>query len=141
MPSYKFSKEEKLKSQKVIQRLFEERQSIHYFPLRAIWSKITPRLNSYPAQVAITVPKKRFSKAVDRNRIKRQIREAYRLSKPILYEKLTPFEAQYGIMFIYTGKKMPSFKELHKSLKSIRKTLVKEIKKQNRQEVEGQQNE
>ena len=130
VPSYKFSKEEKLKSQLVIQELFEKRQSMHYFPIRAIWGEITPRLSAYPAQVAITVPKKRFPKAVDRNRIKRQIREAYRLSKPILYEKLTPFEQQYGIMLIYTGKKSPTFKELHKCLRSIRKTLVKEIKKQ-----------
>lgn len=130
MPSYKFPKAEKLKSQKVIQELFEKRQSFHFFPLRAIWGKISPRINQHPAQFAITVPKKRFPRAVDRNRIKRQVREAYRLSKPILYEKLSPFEEQYGLMIIYTGKKKPKFKELHKSLRSIRKTLVKEIKKQ-----------
>ncbi len=134
MPSYKFSKEEKLKSQKVIQQLFENRQSFHFFPLRVIWGKIAPRLNQYPVQIAITVPKKRFPKAVDRNRIKRQVREAYRLSKPILYEKLAPFDEQYGIMIIYTGKKQPKVNELYKSLKSMRKTLVKAIKKQKEQE-------
>jgi len=130
VPSFKFSKAEKLKSQKVIQQLFENRQSIHFFPLRAIWGKISPRINEYPVQFAVTVPKKRFPKAVDRNRIKRQIREAYRLSKPMLYEKIAPFEEQYGVMIIYTGKKEPKPKELYKSFKSIRKTLVKEIKKQ-----------
>ena len=127
VPSFKFSKTEKLKSRKVIQQLFEKRNSIHIFPLRLIWGPISPRFNTYPAQFSVTVPKKKFPKAVDRNRIKRVIREAYRLRKPDFYEHITPFEQQYGLMFIYTGKKQPNLKELDKSLKRIRKKMVKEL--------------
>ncbi len=127
MPSFKFLKEEKLKSRKVIQQLFERRTSIHIFPLRLIWGPIEPRFNEHPTQFAVTVPKKRFAKAVDRNRIKRVIREGYRLSKPLLNEQLTPFDQQYGLMFIYTGKKKPSLFEIEKSLKRIRKKLVKHL--------------
>ena len=127
MPSFKFSKAEKLKSRKVIQQLFEKRNSIHIFPLRLIWGPINPRFNTYPAQFAVTVPKKKFAKAVDRNRIKRVIREAYRLSKPDFYEHIAPFDEQFGLMFIYTGKKQPTVKELEKSLKRIRKKMIKEL--------------
>ncbi len=127
MSSFKFSKEEKLKSRKVIQQLFERRTSIHIFPLRLIWGPIEPRFNDYPTQFAVTVPKKRFAKAVDRNRIKRVIREGYRLSKPLLNEQLSTFGQQYGLMFIYTGKKKPSLVEIEKSLKRIRKKLVKQL--------------
>lgn len=127
MPSFKFSKEEKLKSRKVIQQLFERRTSIHIFPLRLIWGPIEPRFNKYPTQFAVTVPKKRFAKAVDRNRIKRVIREGYRLSKPLFNEQLAEFDQQYGLMFIYTGKKQPTLVEIEKSLKRIRKKLVKQL--------------
>ena len=127
MSSFKFSKDEKLKSRKVIQQLFEQRKSILIFPLRLIWAPITPRFNKYPAQFAVTVPKRSFPKAVDRNRIKRLIREAYRLGKPLLYEQLSPFEEQYALMFIYTGKKEPSLRELQKSVKRIRKKIVKQL--------------
>lgn len=127
MRSLKFSKTEKLKSRKVIQQLFEKRNSIHIFPLRLIWGPITPRSNSFPLQFAVTVPKKKFPKAVDRNRIKRVIREAYRLSKPSLYEHIAPFDTQYALMFIYTGKKQPTLKELEKSFKRIRKKMVKQL--------------
>lgn len=127
MPSFKFSKSEKLKSRKVIQQLFERRHSIQIFPLRLIWGPIEPRFNTYPCQFAVTVPKKRFAKAVDRNRIKRLIREVYRLSKPVWYEALSPLDQQYGLMFIYTGKKEPTIRELEKSMKRLRKKLLKAI--------------
>jgi len=127
VPSFKFSKAEKLKSRKVIQQLFEKRNSIHIFPLRLIWGPISPRFNASPAQFAVTVPKKKFGKAVDRNRIKRVIRAAYRLHKPSFYEHIAPYEEQYALMFIYTGKKQPTLRELEKSLKRIRKKMVKEL--------------
>jgi len=127
VPSFKFSQAEKLKSRKVIQELFEKRNSIHIFPLRLIWGPITPRTNAYPAQFSVTVPKRKFAKAVDRNRIKRVIREAYRLNKPDFYQHIAPFDQQFGLMFIYTGKKQPTIKELEKSLKRIRKKMVREL--------------
>lgn len=127
--SLEFSKKERLKSRKVIQGLFKTRQSIHVFPLRMIWGQITPPLTSFPAQFGVSVPKRAFPKAVHRNRIKRIIREAYRLNKSSLYNRLEEQEKQYGLMFLYSGKEEPHLKEIEKSLKKIFKILSKRIAK------------
>ena len=126
--SLKFSKKEKLKSRKAIQQLFQTRQSIHVFPLRLIWQKLETPLSTSPAQFAVSVPKRAFPKAVHRNRIKRIIREVYRLNKASFYDILRKESGQFGLMFLYSGKKEPSFKEIEKSLKKIIKILPKKIK-------------
>jgi len=127
--SLKFSKKEKLKSTKAIQQLFETRQSIHVFPLRLIWQQFETPLSNSPAQFAVTVPKRAFPKAVDRNRIKRIIREVYRLNKIAFYDVLNKEDGQFGLMFLYSGKREPTFKEIEKSLKKLIKVLPKKIRK------------
>jgi ribonuclease P protein component len=124
--SFKFSKKEKLKSRKVIQQLFQKRQSIHVFPLRVIYGKIDSPLSKAPVQFGVSVSKRSFAKAVKRNRIKRIIREAYRLNKGDLYNALAKSETkQFAMMFLYTGKKEPSIGEIEKSLKKIFKIFLK----------------
>ncbi|MEM6317917.1 MAG: ribonuclease P protein component [Bacteroidota bacterium] len=125
--SLKFSKKEKLKSRKAIQQLFQKRQSIHVFPLRLIWAKLETPLSKAPAQFAVSVPKRAFAKAVKRNRIKRIIREVYRLNKANLYEALAGEQQQLGFMFLYTGKREPTFSEIEKSLRKLIKVLPKKL--------------
>jgi len=127
--SLKFSKKEKLKSRKAIQQLFETRQSIHVFPLRLIWQQFDTPLSTSPAQFAVTVPKRAFPKAVHRNRIKRIIREVYRLNKVNVYQVLANEKAQFGLMFLYSGKREPSFGEIEKALRKLMKILPKKIRK------------
>ena len=127
--SLKFSKREKLKSRKAIQHLFQQRQSFHVFPLRVIWASLEPMLSESPVQFAVSVSKRSFPKAVQRNRIKRIIREVYRLNKNTLYRKLRENKGQIGIMLLYTGKKEPSFESVEKAMKKINGILPKKIKK------------
>jgi len=85
-------------------------------------------LSKSPAQFAVSVPKRAFAKAVDRNRIKRIIREVYRLNKVAIYEALLLQEGeQYGFMFLYSGKREPTFAEIEKSLKKLIKILPKKL--------------
>ncbi len=126
--SLKFSKKEKLKSRKAIEQLFQTRQSVHVFPLRLIWRKLDFPLSQSPAQFAVSVPKRTFPKAVDRNRIKRVIREVYRLNKAAFYTALPKEEGQFGCMFLYTGKRPPTFTEIEKSLKKLIKIIPKKLK-------------
>ena len=81
-----FRKKERIVSNLLIETLFEKgnSQSLAAYPLRAVFLKKERQQGHAPVQILISVPKKRFKHAVDRNRVKRQIREAYRLHKQLL---------------------------------------------------------
>ena len=104
----RFSTDEKLKSKKSIDKLFKEGKSVSQNGFTLVYL-IEPLPSLYPAQAGFTVPKKFFKHAVDRNRIKRLLREAYRLNKNSLYQKLVAGKQQMALMFVYKGKAMPDY--------------------------------
>lgn len=87
MPSYTFPKNEKLCGEIRIGKLFVEGKAFIAYPLRIVYRISEEKTNS-PVKIIISVPKKKIKLAVDRNRIKRQIREAYRLNKDDLLTKM-----------------------------------------------------
>ncbi len=100
-------KSEHLCSNKEMNDLFDNGTSFIKYPLRIVFA---PSANTQrPTQILISVPKKRFKHAVDRNRIKRLVREAYRLNKQLL---CTP--TPLNIAFIYIDNKMPTFSSIQK---------------------------
>jgi len=111
--SYSFPREERLRSKKLISELFRTGSSFNLYPLRFVLLK-HPEHSETPAQVLISVSKKYFKKAVDRNRLKRQIREAYRLNKYILHPEGKTIVAVLGI--IYIGKEKNTFTIIRKKL-------------------------
>ena len=90
MPAPTFRKQERIVSLKLMETLFEKgsSHSVAAFPLRAIYTETERQAGCAPVQVLISVPKKRFKHAVDRNRVKRQVREAYRKHKEPVVEKI-----------------------------------------------------
>ena len=97
---YTYPKNEKLKSKKLIDQLFSEGQSVSTFPLRLVYLSITFD-DTVLAKTGVSVSKKNFKNAVDRNRIKRLLREAYRLNKASFFNNLT---TQHTFMILYIGK-------------------------------------
>ncbi len=111
---YTLGKKERLKSKKCIEQLFLEGKSFFCAPVRVVFIKNDSlQLN----QVAFSVSKKHFKLAVDRNRIKRLMREAYRLNKYSLGEK------GFQLMFIYSGRKIQSFSIIESSILSLLKKI------------------
>ena len=121
--SYTFSKEEHLCSKRLIALLFSKGSSFNLYPLRFIY--YTPQdLPPGATQVLISVSKRYFKRAVDRNRLKRQIREAYRLNKHILYQN--PEQAPHLLGILYIGKEKKSFQIIQKKLISgLERCLIK----------------
>lgn len=119
-------KSERLSSQKQIQALFTEGKSFSASPFVIRYSKLADQ--SVPShQVLVSVSKRNFKRAVDRNRLKRQIREAYRLNKHLL---LNPTD-KYAIAYIYTFKKMIPYKDLENKLIESLSRLQAELSKIN----------
>ena len=104
---YTFKKDEKLKSRKTIEQLFKEGKSFSNFPFRVLW-KFTESAIS-PLQTGFAVSSKHFKKAVDRNRIKRLMREAYRLQKNDLQNQLKQQQKQLAVFIIYVGNELPEY--------------------------------
>lgn len=119
--TFSFPKNEKLKSRKVIELLFTEGKSISKFPLRLVFIQ-TSFHDETQVKAGFSVPKRKFKKAVDRNRIKRYIREAYRLNKGGFFNNLS---TSYAFMFLYIGKEEPSFDELNKTMGQLLTKFLK----------------
>lgn len=102
-----FGKKEKLKSRKQIDELFVNGKSFAVFPVRVTYQFLPA--GETVLQTGVTASKKHFKKAVDRNRIKRLLREAYRLQKNELQITLKQNKKQAILFFMYTDKTIASF--------------------------------
>lgn len=107
---YTLSKSERLCSDTLIKKLFDKgNRSLSRFPFRLTWIE-TEHPGNETVQVLFLVSKRNFAKAVNRNKIKRQLRELYRLNKPELYARLS--NRKIILSVAYTGKSMIGFSEL-----------------------------
>jgi ribonuclease P protein component len=120
---YTFAKNEHLKSRKTIQLLFDEGKSFSIFPFRVIW-KYTDD-SAAVLQAGFTAGSKHFKKAVDRNRIRRLMREAYRLQKNKLQVQLKEHQKHMAVFFVYTGNEIPDYQTIFDKTGSVLKRLIK----------------
>ncbi len=110
--TFTYPKNEKLKSKKVIDSLFSKGQSVSKFPLRLVFVETTNVEKNEPRiKIGVSVSKKNFKKAVDRNYFKRLLRECYRLNKHILTQNA---KKSYAMMFFYQTKDGITFEEMNK---------------------------
>ena len=110
-----FKKEERLCNKKSIDFLFANGKSFYLNPFKIKWSYQDYNTN-FPVQILIVVPKRYFKKAFERNKIKRQIREAYRFYKSDLYDSMKNSEKQIALAIIYNGKENFSYKLIEEKI-------------------------
>ena len=125
MVSQHFSKEDRLCSSRRIETLFKEGERLYEFPFKAIWQE-NDTLQS-TVKVAISVPKKRLSKASQRNHIKRLVREAYRKQKSLLVKKLLQENKSINLMLVYTLPSILSFNEIEDKISVTLRRLADEV--------------
>ncbi len=115
---------EKLKSKKLLEALFSNGKKLNEYPIKLVYKQVDFEDNVL-VKVGVSVPKRNFKKAVDRNKIKRLLRESYRLNKHIIHDKL---DKKHVCMFLYLGKEIPDFNQLNtKIIKLLHKLLEKEL--------------
>lgn len=110
MGKFTFTKAERLSKEKIIQELFDKGSSFYLFPFKVFFMPNHENGSTYH-QVLISVSKKNFKKAVDRNLIKRRIREGYRLNKNLLGS-----QNKLVIAYIYTAKEILPSAQIHERL-------------------------
>lgn len=128
MAPARFRKKERIVSQKLIEELFGggKSHSLAAFPLRVVYMQLERQDRQEPVEVLISVPKKRLHHAVDRNRAKRQIREAYRLQKQLLTEKMAQGQT-VDIAFVWLSDQLLPSAEVNGRMKNLLERIAKRI--------------
>ena len=123
--SFSFPKKEKLKSKKLIEQLFAEGIGVTNYPLKLVYLK-TSFEDVSKCKVGVTASKRNFKSAVKRNRIKRLMRESYRLNKHLIFNNI---EGNFAFMFLYLGKEMPSQSKITDAMIPLMRKFIDEIAK------------
>lgn len=119
---FTYGKKDKLKSQKQIAQLFKDGKGLTVFPLRVVYLPITFEDGSL-IKAGVSVSKRLHKKAVARNRLKRLMREAYRLNKPLYFNNTN---TSFAFMFLYISKEFSTFKEVEAAMIKIFKKIIQQ---------------
>lgn len=117
-----FPKNERLTSKTIIDDLFDNGKEIKKYPFLLKY-KLMDEVHFNKPKIAIVVPKKKAKLATDRNRLRRQIKEVYRLNKATLFEMCLEKKINLALFLIYTGKEKESFEIIEKKLKLLLQEL------------------
>jgi len=123
---FTLNKAERLKRRKIIEQLFSEGRAVTAFPIRVQY-KLIDQQQMGPLQAGFSASSRNFKKAVDRNRIKRLMREAYRLQKAPLEQALQTKKRQLALFLIYTGRELPPFALVKEKVELVLNKLLQAI--------------
>jgi ribonuclease P protein component len=126
---YNYKKKVRLRSKKLIEKLFENNQSISKYPLRMVWMQVDDLPEDVSWQIAVSVSKKRFKHAVKRNLLKRRMREAIRLNIVALQNILQKKDKRLALMLIYTANDIKTYQTIESALNQIFLKLIEQMDK------------
>ena len=121
MPNYTLPRSERLRSLKAIRRMFGEGRGGFVYPFRYIWiaDKQEGESEGRSIEVMFSVPKKFHKRANKRNLLKRRTREAYRLNREVLCERISQAGVEVNLAFIYSTKEVHSYKTIENAVQKI----------------------
>lgn len=128
--NFTYPKTEKLKSKTTIDLLFSKGKSVSKYPLRLVFVESDygiPEDSDQKLKMGVSVSKKYFKQAVDRNYFKRVLRETYRLNKHILIDNL---DKKYAFMFFYQTKERLTYQEINTKTIQLFEKFVQQLKNQ-----------
>jgi ribonuclease P protein component len=123
-----FSRNERLRNDRIIHALFAGKKTFFEYPFRVIWI-FTESKEESPVQVLLSVPKYNFKKSVDRNLLKRRMKEAFRLNKHSLYQEITNSQHKLAVCITFTAKEILPFDLIQQKIIIILQRLIKENEK------------
>ncbi|HON18430.1 MAG TPA: ribonuclease P protein component [Salinivirgaceae bacterium] len=124
---------ERLKSRKAIEQLLVKGMSFYFYPVRILYS-IEQAKRSEPLQVAFSVSKKKFKRAVDRNLLKRRMRESWRLNKENLRKALVENNRQADVLLIYSSKSIEPYQLINEKILLVLNRLIVETQQETKNE-------
>jgi ribonuclease P protein component len=122
-----FKKEERIFLQNEISLLFDQGISFISYPLRVVYVQ-KEELSVAPVSILVSVPKRKFKRAVKRNRLKRLIRESYRLHKTSLLNLLEEKGSRLLVGFLFVGNEVSEFREIESAVIKALNMLMEKIK-------------
>ena len=114
-----FPKAERISSCLAIEQLVNSRVAVYKYPIKCYYAVNQSSDSLTVSRMAVSVPKRLFKHAVDRNRVKRLIREAYRLNKSRCLQPLADSGCQADMLFLFMGKEMPQFEQIERVIKEL----------------------
>ncbi len=128
---FTLGKEERLKSKKLTDELFRSGKALTVFPLRVVYCFTEQPQWKFPVQAGVSASGRSFKRSADRNRIKRVLREVYRLQKQDLYEACKNSGRQLAVFFIYIDKTLPEYAFLKEKMGVTLKKLSEKVVENN----------
>lgn len=128
MKSLTLGKRERLSSRKQIEQLFSggHSSSMSAFPLRAVYNIKVRAMQEAPVQMMVSVPKRYFKHAVDRNRVKRQVRESFRQHKQLLSDVVTE-GAQLQVAFVWLSDRHMATDEIDRQVLNLMQRMAEKV--------------
>ena len=124
----RFGKDYKLCSRSLIEEVFKQGKPVNSYPIKLIYLKTDELTSSKYLQIAISVPKRNFKSAVDRNYIKRMLREVIRKNKLLVEPFLAQQNKKLALFLIFGDKEMPDLTFLDKRIKKAFNSLIENLK-------------
>lgn len=124
---FTFTKEERVTGKKRIETLFATGSSFIAYPFKVVFLE-TENPSRYAMSMLVTIPKKRIKSAVNRNRMKRLTREAFRLNKYLFYSVSFPENYHVDVAFVYVKDDVSDYETVEKAMKKTMSVLLKNVR-------------